>query len=277
MRVINRINNNVVLVKEGTQQMIVTGRGLGFKIYPGNLVNEQLVEQRYVLQEQSDVEYYVKMLQNIPLEQLNVCEEIVHMASKALGKSLPDNLIFALADHVHFAISRTNEQMMIDHPLANEIKTFYPKEMAISRSALKQIKDQLGLALPDGEAVFIAMHIVNATGGLSDAYDAGELTEMMAEIVSLIETYFQCTLDPETTSFSRFITHLRYYLIRQLNFELDDSINEELLELVKEKYPDAYTCAKQITEDFQKRYDSKTMDSERLYLTLHINRLIQKK
>ena len=54
MRVINRINNNVVLVKDGTQKKIVTGKGLGFKVYPGDSINERLIEQRFILQENSD-------------------------------------------------------------------------------------------------------------------------------------------------------------------------------------------------------------------------------
>ena len=33
MEVINRINNNVVLVHDGKNRMIVTGKGIGFKVF----------------------------------------------------------------------------------------------------------------------------------------------------------------------------------------------------------------------------------------------------
>ena len=276
MRVINRINNNVVLVKENHQKLIVTGKGLGFQVYPGDEVKEALIEQRFVLQTQQDETYYVEMLKKIPLELLTVCEKIVRKATAVLGKPLSDNLIFALADHMNFTIDRMNKGMLIDHPLANEIKQFYPKELEVGNLALQMIKTELGITMPKGEGVFITMHIVNAVGGLSDAYDVGELTGMMMKIVAFIEDWFHCTINQETTSFSRFITHLRYYLIRQLNFEIEDSINDELLDIVKEKYPDAFACAEQIAEDLDKAYQSKSADSEKLYLTLHINRLLTK-
>ena len=277
MRVINRINNNVVLVKDGAQKKIVTGKGLGFKVYPGDTINERLIEQRFILQENSDEDYYVKMLKNIPLEQIKVCEKIVRKGREQLGKPLSDNLIFALADHLNFALDRSSKNMLIDHPLANEIKQFYPNEMEIGKYAIQLIEEEMHIQLPKGEAVFMTMHIVNAVGGLSDTYDVGELTEVMSKIISFIEDYFQCTIDQDSTSFSRFITHLRYYLIRQLKFEIDDSINDELLDIVKEKYPEAYHCAEQIANHLDHLYHSKSADSEKLYLTLHINRLLNKK
>ena len=165
--------------------------------------------------------------------------------------------------------------MLIDHPLANEIKQFYPKEMEVGYYALRLIKERLHVDLPQGEAVFLTMHVVNALGGLSEAYDVSQQTDVMAEIVSYIETYFDCTIDQNSISFSRFITHLRYYLIRQLNFEIEESINDELLEIVQEKYPKAYACAQSIADKMDVLYQNTSADSEKLYLTLHINRLLK--
>lgn len=277
MKVINRINNNVVLVKDGTQKMIVTGKGLGFQVYPGNDVKEHLIEQRFILQETNDDTYYINLLKELPVETLTICEEIIIKASDMLGKPISGNLMFALADHIKFTMERMQKQMLIDHPLANEIKQFYPKEMEVGRYALKLIQERMHIQLPDGEAVFLTMHIVNALGGLSEAYDVAQLTDVMAEIVTYIETYFQCTIDQNSTSFSRFITHLRYYLIRQLNFEIEESINDELLEIVQEKYPKAYACAQSIADQMDARYHNTSADSEKLYLTLHINRLLKMK
>lgn len=276
MKVINRINNNVVLVQDGGEKMIVTGKGLGFKVYPGDEVGQSLIEQRFILQAEGDVDYYIRMLKQLPMEILNVCEDIIVKGSEMLNKQLSGNLMFTLADHINFTMDRMSKGMLIDHPLALEIQQFYPKELEVGKLALELIKQQLQIELPKGEAVFITMHIVNALGGLSEAYDAASLTDMMMSIVSFIETYFHCSIDQTTASFSRFITHLRYYLIRQLNFEIEESINDELLEIVQEKYPDAYRCAQKIADDLDRKYHNVSADSEKLYLTLHINRLLKK-
>ena len=82
MKVINRINNNVVLVRNRGKKMIVTGKGVGFKVYPGDTVNEQFVEQKFILQEDCDTDYYVKMLQEISAETLGLSKKIVEIAEE---------------------------------------------------------------------------------------------------------------------------------------------------------------------------------------------------
>jgi len=277
MIVIKRINNNVVLVNDKGQKAIVTGKGVGFKVYPDDVVNENFIEQRFVLEENRNIDYYVQLLKEIPMEYLNVSQKIVRMAEKELDSSLPANLVFTLADHICFAIKRLKEGLVCDHLLSWEIRQFYPKEYGIGLKALQLLKDETKEQIPDGEAISITMHIVNAVGGLSAQYDIIDLTTAMVEIIEKIEDYLQIKIDQESAVFTRFITHLKYYLIRQLNFEIDNSMNEELLELVKGEYPRAYECSQVITKYVDARYGYHTTDSERLYLTLHINRLISKK
>lgn len=274
MKVINRINNNVVLVKKDNKKMIVTGKGLGFKVIPNDIVNERMVEQTFILQENYSDDYYSTLLKEIPFEILEVSKEIVELASRELQKEFSTNLIFTLADHITFAISRMDQQMAIDHPLALEIKNFYALEMEVGKKAVDLIEKKLGVVMVNGEILFITMHLVNASGGLTSSYDVAELTDIMVHILGIIEHLFSITIDQETVTFSRFITHLRYYLIRQLHFEIDNSINDELLELVQEKYPKAYACANTVTDYLDTRYNTKSVDSEKLYLTLHINRLL---
>lgn len=274
MEVINRINNNVVLVNDGKNRMIVTGKGIGFKVYPGDVINERFVEQRFILQKENDDNYYINLLKEVDMELLNVSKKIVELAENELKYTFSMDLIFSLADHLSFSIERYKQNMAIDHPLAWEIKQFYPREMKVGFDAVALLRKTTGFDVPDGEAVFIAMHLVNSSGGLSDQYNVEELTEVMMKIISMMEERLEVKIDQTTTAFSRFITHLRYYLIRQLNFEIDDSINEELLEIVKEKYPRAYECALMITEYLDRQYGNQSADSEKLYLTLHINRLL---
>ena len=274
MKVINRINNNVVLVNDNNQKMIVTGKGVGFQVYPNDIVNEQFVEQRFILESDTSNDYYIQLLRDIPMEYLNVSKIIVDYAEGELKKELPLTFSFTLADHLNFAIERQKQGITINHLLSDEIKLFYPKEYEIGVKAVSIMREQIKFDFAEYEALSIAMHLVNASGGLSDKYDVVDLTETMKTIVSKIEEYLNVKLDQSSVVFSRFITHLRFYLIRQLNFEIDDLINEELLEIVREKYEKAYNCAEIITAYVDDKYNYKTHDSEKLYLSLHINRLL---
>lgn len=274
MIVIKRINNNVVLVNDEEQKVIVTGKGVGFKTYPGDTVNESFVEQRFVLEENRNVDYYVQLLKEIPMECLNAAQRIVKMAEKELKSPLSDNLIFTLADHICFAIKRIKEGMTIEHLLSWEIRQFYPKEYAIGQKALQLLQEEINVQFPEGEAVSITMHLVNAMGGLSARYDIVDLTTAMAEIIKKMEAFLQIEIAQDSVAYTRFITHLKYYLIRHYNLEMDNAVNGELVDLVKKEYPTAHQCAQMIAHYVDERYEHDTLESEMMYLTLHINRLI---
>ena len=48
------------------------------------------------------------------------------------------------------------------------------------------------------------------------------------------------------------------------------------VEIVREKYPSAYDCARKVADYLERKYGNQTSDSELLYLTLPINCLISK-
>ena len=112
--------------------MIVTGKGLGFQVYPGNDVNEQLIEQRFILQEHTDDVYYIKLLKSLPMETLNVCEEIIVKANEMLGKPVSGNLMFALADHLKFTMERMQKHMLIDHLSQTKSSSFILKKWKLA-------------------------------------------------------------------------------------------------------------------------------------------------
>ncbi len=84
-------------------------------------------------------------------------------------------------------------------------------------------------------------------------------------------------IDLGSLSYDRFITHLRFFFKRlgkknnneEENSELKDDF---LLKQVKEKYIDAYKCMLKIEEYLGKKLD----DEEKLYLTVHIQRVTSK-
>lgn len=279
MNVLKRINNNVVLVSHEGSRMIVVGKGLGFKAYPGDEVNEAFVQQRFVLQRNEDEARYTELIQRVPFDLLCLAKRVIDQSQRDLGKELPPALVPILADHIEFAAKRVREGIAIDHPLAWEIEQFYPSEYHAGERAAALVGDEPGIELPRVEAAFFAIHFVNALGGLSDRYDAGDLAEVMLHAVSLIEKRRGAPLDQTSIAFSRFITHLRYCLVRCLKGDADGSVGDDLLEMVHAKYPQAFDCAREIAAYVAaapagEGLSRAALKSEMLYLTLHINRLL---
>lgn len=277
MHVITRINNNVVLVSDNGRRMIVIGKGLGFKAYPGDHVPKQQIQQRYILQGDDNEAYFIELLKSTPPEMLSLAKRIVDTASDELKTNLPANLVFTLADHIGFTTERLRSGMTISHPLTWEIRQFFPAEYRAGIDAVSILSRALNIQVPEAEASFLAMHFVNALGGLGTRYDAVDLANTLIEIVSIVENHYGQPVNQGSISFSRFITHLRYCLAGRMECEIshNDSANEELLQIVSKKYPDAFTCAHKIIAYLAKTRSKPTSsdDNELLYLTLHVNRL----
>ena len=278
MRVIQRLNNNVILVSNNDQKMIVTGKGIGFNVHPKDIVPSAKIEQKFILAEDINLEQFTALINNVPLEIVSFARDVIKVGEKALQKKLNANLIVALSDHINFAIQRVKEELMITHPLLWEIKQIYQAEYQFGLEVINMIKDKLQITLPQEEAAYIALHLVNAQMNVEKMNTTLESTAIINEIIQIVRYHFQLTLDENSFDFSRFVTHLRYFLHRQLKMPtIEEKGDEILVEIVCKKYPQATKCVEKIGYYLESTYGWQVSDNEKMYLTLHVNRIIEKK
>ncbi|MHC5251144.1 PRD domain-containing protein [Listeria kieliensis] len=275
MEIIKRINNNVALVSENRKQMIVMGSGVGFKAYPGDTVDKSKVENTYILEKNMDLQNMIKVLEIIPTSIIEVSKKVIDLSEGRLKKKLSPNLIVTLSDHLYYALKRQKPGDILKNPLEWEIKAFYPDEYQLATEAIQLINRTLESHLPNDEAAFIAMHFVNGQIEVSDEGIAAEMISIIRHILNIVQYHFHIKIDENSTLFFRFATHLRYYLIRQLQSEKDVTLlDSNLFEVISTTYKKAYECAVKIASYLEKNYHFKSSENEKVYLSLHINRLV---
>lgn len=278
MIIIKRINNNVLYVNENGDKKVVMGKGIGFQVYPNDVVDTSKIEKTFVLKNDLDVNQFISMINNVSQEIIDVTNLIIEEASTQLNKKLNDNLIITLSDHINFALKRLRKGMVLRNPLHFEIKQLYREEVDASRKAITIIKDKTGVILPEEEVVFIATHLVNAQYEYTTDSSSTQMITMIFDVLHIIKYHFQIDLDEETQPFLRFITHLRYYLIRNLDLNKINNVTIEksiLLDVVISMYPEEYECANKIILHFNKLYGWKESEEEKMYLILHIHRVVE--
>jgi beta-glucoside operon transcriptional antiterminator len=155
-------NNNVVSVLENDKEMVVMGRGLAFKKKPGDPVVKELIEKVFTLENKDVSDRFKVLLNETPLEYMDVSDEIIRYAKDRLGRKLNDSIYVSLTNHIHFAIQRHQKGNDIKNALLSEIKKSYADEFLVGMEALNIIERKLGIILPEDEAGFIALHVVNA-------------------------------------------------------------------------------------------------------------------
>ncbi|WP_156187483.1 BglG family transcription antiterminator LicT [Peribacillus loiseleuriae] len=266
-------NNNVVLVVNDTStEEIVMGKGIGFNKFPGDVIDSELVEKQFIFQGQDDVNRFYQMVGRIPLHDVELASEIVEMGKQDLLVPLSDCILITLSDHISHMLERVKRGLFFNSPLQWEIKHIYPKEYAFGEKAVEFLKDKTGLEIPISEAAFISLHFANAHLEMKGMEETMLLTKIIDQILDVVKYHYSIELDGKSYDFSRFITHLRYFVKRQLKNE-ENKVDSSFLSLIKLQYPYDFKCGEKIKKFLETTYRWEISEDELLYLTIHLNRL----
>ncbi|MBR1892998.1 MAG: PRD domain-containing protein [Lachnospiraceae bacterium] len=264
-------NNNAALATdEQGNEVIYTGCGICFQKKCGDSLDESKIEKTFVMEKAN--EQFMKLVSELPYEEIQVADEIIQYASTHLNKRLCNNIYITLTDHLGFAIERSKSGTVLKNKLLWEIKKYYGPEFIIGKHALDIVKERLNVELPEDEAGFFALHIVNAELD-GNIHHTMESPEVIDDIVNIVRFTYKTDLDEQSLSYERFITHLKYFLQRaekKVYYQPDDG---ELFDIVKNKFPEAYRCASRIKSYMEAKYPDEITDEEMLYLTVHISRI----
>lgn len=273
-RVVRVIGNNFVCSQDSNgQEIILRGLGIGFKKAPGDLIPAARIEKVYALRDPKQSDRLLQLMTDVPTEYLDISTHIIESAERVLGRRLSENVYITLTDHISFAIERLRNNIQYPNHLLWEIKTFYSQEYEIGRQALDVIESVLNYRLPEDEAGFIALHIVNAEldGRMSDMVP---LTELIREIVSVVQNYYGATINEHTMDYERFIVHLKF--LGQRLFRMQGNAEQEdtdLQNMIVQHYEQDYRCAQKIGEHLHQVFGIHIPNSEMTFLTVHIHRL----
>ncbi|MDT2661008.1 PRD domain-containing protein [Enterococcus hulanensis] len=276
-KVIKRLNNNVALVEnKAGGHFLAFGKGLVYDKKEGQLISEERVEKSFFLA-QGDFSQIADSLSNISPEIFSLSREISDIAKKKLKTDFDGNLLLMLADHINFAIERTKRGIELANPMKYEIKRLYKEEMAIGIEALRLVEEQLACSLPEDEASMIAMHLVNSQVKGHSMDESVMITKMTSEVLNIINFHFQIILDESSFEVTRFLIHLRDFILRYLHDEKPISVvDKNLFDYVINNYEETYQCVKKIERYFYGKQQMLITQNEAAYLVLHIQRLIQK-
>ena len=278
MQISKILNNNAAVVRdEQGQEKIVMGKGICFQKKAGAAIDPAAVDKTFFLSAEEANDKFQILIRDIPMEHIAIGEEIIAQAKKELGKDLNDMIYISLIDHVHTSIIRFLDGITVKNVLLWDIRRFYREEFAIGQWALALIRQQLKIDLPEDEAGFIALHLANAQMDESTMHNMYEITKVMQEIVNIVKYYFQVEFKEEDVYYYRFVTHLKFFakrLVEHNNYEDDN--NDDLFDMIRQKYAKSYHCVERITAFLTKKYGHPMSKEEQLYLTIHIERAIHK-
>lgn len=273
MIVVKNINNNVALCLDSKgQEVVVFGKGVGFLKPPSEVPLSKIQRTFYDLNRN-----FLPLLDDIPLDVIDFTSRQVAQIRGKLPYETNANLIMTLADHLAFAMTRAKRGIYTPMPSIYEMEQNYPVEVEIGRQIVKAMEQAFHVKLPKGEVQGVAMHFINASLG---SPSSGQLTAeeeyetILERMTQIVEHALQVTIRRDTFNYARFATHVQYLLKRVQADSPIDSDNLQVYASIRDEYKDVSACVDQIHEYLQRNWSIDLSEEEKLYLIMHINRVI---
>jgi len=272
------INNNVVLTidKDGNE-VILMGKGIAFQKKPGEFIEESRIDKRFYLEDEKVNRKFQQFSEIIPMEYMELADDIIQYAKITINKKFSESLYVSLSDHIYNATTRFLDGVVLKNPMLWEIRRFYEPEFEVGLRALEMIEERFKVKLPEDEAAFITIHLVDAELDNSSVENVYAITKVIQDIHNLVRYFFRIEFDEKSVHYYRFITHVRFFAQRLVTkTTYADDGDDSLFLLLKEKYQNSYQCVLKIEEYIKKNFNYEISTDEKMYLMVHIERTVYK-
>lgn len=273
-RVLN--NNAIVATTDQKTEVILMGKGIGIKCKRNRLfpVNASLIEKVFESSQDGNGKYIEQLINRIPYEYFALIDMVIKNAGDELEYDFKDRLTLTLLDHVFFSVARYQENEVILNPLLREIQQFYSKEYRVAERSIELINRTLHVSLDENDASFIAFHYINAMSRNKQG-NHKKIAKTLADCVTIIEGYFDITLNRDSYFFYRLVTHIKYFLERMLSGDYERGGEAVLCNFIRQEYHKEWLCAEKIKEFLTSKINKEITDDELAYLTLHIATILK--
>ena len=274
--IVKSVLNNSALIafNDKKEECVLIGKGIAFNKHAGDKVDDAKVEKIFS-SHQSRTDELIELLEDVPEKVFEITNAIIRYANRKLKTELNSGIYVTLLDHVNSAIERFSEGIVLDFGMLDEVQMMYPKEYEIACWALDYINATLDMGISIDESGFIAIHIIATSSKGIDTGIAIKVLRITRDITKIIEEYYNVNLDTTGITYSRFITHAKYLALRYINHsqieEQEDNIftlNPNVVEKTKE-------VIGILNDRLNETYGQSLSEYEKMYLTIHICRLLK--
>ena len=277
MRVVKVLNTSVVLaVEDGNGEVILMGKGIGFRKSIGQALTPEETDRVFVLRDRETNRNILQLAAQIDGRVFEITRRVVEYARTRYQMQLMDHIYLALTDHLAFAVKRQEEGLTLPGTYLLDVKRFNPREYDVGRYALQLVQTELNVFLPEDEISNIAFHFINAQRITAPADDSVKMSKIIKGILEIVKYTFSVDYNEDSVSYSRFLTHLQAPAHRLVQgIPLTDDLTDFLYEQVVPKCPEEYRSTDRIGAFLHDSFGITLSREEALYLTIHIHRILE--
>lgn len=264
-------NNGVIAINmDDNQEYVLLGKGIGF----GKKVSQRFEKPegtaRYRLAQDTERGTARSLVQGMDPCFLEIADEILGEAERMFG-SVDRKILFTLADHISFAVSRIRKNEPISNPLTDDIKALFYNEFKAASRLKEILKEKLSVDIDDHEIGYVALHIHSAIED-ENVSVAMQTARAVHICIGMIEEMTGEKIDVISLSYNRLMNHIKYMVTRCLTGE---KVRLNMNDYMEIKFPKSYEISKKVCEEFGKSIGITIDEVETGYLAMHIERVYQ--
>jgi beta-glucoside operon transcriptional antiterminator len=278
MRNIRKYNNNIILAEDNGQEVIVLGKGVGFRALQGAEVDMNLAEKVFIPQETAHINRFADTLSDLAYEFVLLASKIVDYGKESLQVRLNPSIVVALADHFSVSLTQPLYNTGIQSPLEFDVRHIYPKEFQIGLQALEIIRQERNIQMSEAEAVSIALHFINAELESPEMPVTFKIVTISGDVIRIIEQHYQVVLHKETLEFMRLSSHVRNLVIEYLSgLSRKCTLKEdkELYDLLMTRDRDVAECCGRIDTWLREKHNLILRRNDLSFLAMHITKILE--
>ena len=269
-RVIKVLNNNGVLAfdMDKSREVIFLGNGAGFGKKTGERFAQIKGASSYAAEPRGDAGSALKAVNGMDPVFLEVTGKIIDEAEKRF-QNVNRDVLLPLADHIALAVQRAREGKEFPNPFNQDIRAMFPQEYLAAEQGKQMIEEATGQRLSEDETGLITLHIHAALSdeNVEESLMAARLVKVSVE---MIEEGLHVKLKPDSLSYNRLVSHVRYMIFRIMR---EEQVSLDLEDYAKESFPLSYSLAEQICTRLERELKKKIRREEIGFLGIHIERV----
>lgn len=269
------LNNNTIVTTEPktNKEVILVGCGIAFNKRIGQEVDENKIEKTFTIENKRVGNKLKEIINQIPDWIFELSHVIINHAIKVLNRDFDKQVYISLSDYIAFAIKRYKKNILIKNYFLDELRIIYNDEYKVALWGIKFINDKLNINLPKDEAVFITLHLVNASNSNSSKKSL-EKTNIIEGILNIVRDYYSVEFNEDDLNYDRLLTHIKFFVNRIFTGNQHGEDDRMILDIAEKNYIEAFYCALKVKEYIENNYNYVIIDYELFYLTIHIHKVI---